>query len=303
MKIKIGTRKSKLAMWQAEWASGRLTDEGYSVEVIPIETKGDKILDVTISKIGSKGVFTEELEQMLSNQEIDVAIHSAKDIQSQLPEEFELLAFSDREVVNDVIVSLSEFNENKMVIGTSSTRRVAFMKNFFPQFEVVDMRGNLQTRIRKMKDGHCDGLMLAAAGVLRMNYQGMISKYLDTNEFIPAVGQGSIAVQCHKDLSQPKKQAIRDVLNNEQTERTILCERSFLAAMDGGCSIPIFGLATKQEKNLALKGGIISLNGSRKVVKEVTGSIPSEIGMELAEKVLASGGDKILAEIKETLSN
>ena len=222
MKIKIGTRKSKLAMWQAHYVKDELTKHGIEVELLPIETKGDKVLDVSISKIGSKGVFTEELEQMLENGEIDMAIHSAKDLPSELPEQFEILAFSSREKENDVLIShdksLQLKDENsEFVVGTSSTRRIATLAHYFPKIKTVEIRGNLQTRIRKMEEGHCDALLLAFAGVSRMEYHDLINQELSLDIFTPAVGQGSLAVEIATSLNDEKKTRIREILNDPTT--------------------------------------------------------------------------------------
>ena len=165
--IIIGTRKSKLALWQAHWVKIQLANEGIASELAPISTQGDRILDVAISKIGSKGVFTEELELKLQNGEIDIAVHSAKDMPSVLPESFEIIAFGPRAQPNDVLISPNKVNlATPLVIGTSSTRRVACLRHFYPHIETVDMRGNLQTRIEKMKAGDCDALILAYACLL-----------------------------------------------------------------------------------------------------------------------------------------
>ena len=209
MRIKIGTRKSKLALWQAHHVAGLLENAGVETELVTMETKGDKVLDVSISKIGSKGVFTEELEEKLAQGEVDIAVHSAKDMQSRLPEGFEIIAFSEREKVNDVLVSDREvqLTDSTLTIGTSSTRRVAMLRHYYRHIRVVDMRGNLQTRIQKMKDGACDALLLAYAGVHRMGYDDMIRQSISIAEFTPAVGQGCMAIESHLQLDPAKKGA------------------------------------------------------------------------------------------------
>lgn len=200
MKIQIGTRKSKLALWQAYYVQDQLHKAGVDTEIITMETKGDKILDTSIAKIGSKGVFTEELEEQLSNGGIDIAVHSAKDMPSVLPDSFELIAFTDREKSEDVLVSHNpnltlEDQTKKTIIGTSSVRRRALLKLYYPHVETVDIRGNLQTRIKKMKDGLCDGIMLAYAGVHRMNMESLIVQKFPVNKFVPPVGQGCVAIE------------------------------------------------------------------------------------------------------------
>ncbi|MEQ8583897.1 MAG: hydroxymethylbilane synthase [Marinoscillum sp.] len=300
--IRIGTRKSKLALWQAENVADQLQQAGYPTELVLKETKGDKVLDVSIAKIGSKGVFTEELEEQLASGAVDIAVHSAKDMQSRLPSGFEIIAFGAREKINDVIVSEKSIDLSKnLVLGTSSTRRVALFRHFYPNVETVDVRGNLQTRLEKMKSGLCDGLVLAYAGVHRMGYDPMIRYELASDEFIPAVGQGSIAIEAHDSLSQEKKDAIRSVLNHPSTESRLLAERAYLARLEGGCSIPVFALANWSGDQLVISGGIVSLDGTQRIVKTLRGNEPISLGNELAEEILKAGGDKILAEIRNQL--
>lgn len=310
MKIRIGTRGSKLALWQAYHVADLLQKGGAETEIVKIETKGDKILDVSIAKIGSKGVFTEEIEAQLAAGNIDIAVHSAKDMQSQLPEGFSLVAFTEREKVNDVLVSnqkglsLKEVNP-EMRIGTSSTRRVALLKYHHPHIKTVEVRGNLQTRLRKMEEGHCDALLLAYAGVHRMEYTDLIQEYLSLEEFIPAVGQGSVAIEVYKTLGEDKKAYIRKHVNHEETETRLRAERAFLKTMDGGCSIPVFGLSTLQGHFMELKGGIVSLDGQELIQIKESGSTddPEAIGERLANRVLEKGGDQILKEIREGLAS
>ncbi|MDH5476186.1 MAG: hydroxymethylbilane synthase [Cyclobacteriaceae bacterium] len=306
MKIKIGTRGSKLALWQAHYISDLLKKGGAETEIITIETIGDKILDVSIAKIGSKGVFTEEIEEQLAKGNIDIAVHSAKDMQSILPNDFELIAFTKREATNDIILSHNKniSLKDNIVLGTSSTRRIAFLKHLYPHIKTVPVRGNLQTRIRKMKEGACDALMLAFAGAHRMGYDDMIVQKLSTDEFIPAVGQGSVAIECSTSLDQDKKELVRNTTNNTTAEIQLLAERAYLRQLEGGCSIPVFALAKVENNEVNITGGIISLNG-QEVVKHSASSItdnPVKAGEKLAELVLNSGGDKILKEIKEKIN-
>lgn len=304
--IKIGTRGSKLALWQAYYIQDLLAEAGLESEIITIETTGDKILDVSIAKIGSKGVFTEEIEEQLKNGSIDIAVHSAKDMQSVLPHGFELIAFTEREIVNDVLVSERksiDLSKEELIIGTSSTRRVALLKHFYPHIKTVPVRGNLQTRIQKMKDGVCDALLLAYAGMHRMGYSDLIKLHLSTDEFTPAVGQGSVAIECYSSLDEKKKEVIKEAVNDPKTEIRLECERAFLKKLEGGCSIPVFGLALLEDSNLSIEGGIVSLDGKQIIRKTISGH-PSEakkIGTQLAEEILSAGGDKILKEIKEEL--
>ena len=236
MNIKIGTRGSKLALWQAYHVQDLLKAKDVSSEIVTIETKGDKILDVTIAKIGSKGVFTEEIEDQLKDGRIDIAVHSAKDMQSTLPDGFELIAFGQREKSHDVLVSHKsiDLNDQNLVLGTSSTRRLAFLHKYYPHIKTVPVRGNLQTRIQKMKDGACDALWLAYAGTHRMEYDDMIVHEFDPAQFVPAVGQGSIAIEVSETLDQEKKEIVRQAVNHEESEKCLIAERSFLKKMDGG---------------------------------------------------------------------
>lgn len=308
MKIKIGTRGSQLALWQAHHVQDKLEAAGVSTEIVTIETKGDKILDVSIAKIGSKGVFTEEIEEQLANGAIDIAVHSAKDMQSSLPEGFELIAFLEREEVNDVIVSHKEeisLNSPDLVLGTSSTRRIATLRHFYPSVKTVPVRGNLQTRIRKMEEGACDALLLAYAGVHRMGYDNKIKSKLSLNEFIPAVGQGSVAIEVHHQLDEAKRAKVAEVLNHTETAHCLKTERAFLKTMDGGCSIPVFGLAELNSNGIQMKGGIISLDGQRRILAERIGAVTEaeSIGAQLANEILSSGGKEILEEIKTRLND
>ena len=300
--IKLGTRGSKLALWQAEYIKETLENGGLSVEIVIINTKGDQILDRSLSKIWSKGVFTEELEEQLRSGQIDIAQHSAKDLQSELSEDLELIAFTERERVNDVLVSfdksLSLESGKPFVVGTSSTRRVAMLKHYYPHIQTVDMRGNLQTRMAKLENGVCDALLLAYAGVHRMGYEEHIAEMISTDKFTPAVGQGTVALECAVSLDPAKKAKIRELCNHPETEQQLLAERAFLRRLQGGCSIPVFGLS---QKSGSLTGGIISLDGTEILKETVSGNNPLEIGGVLAERVLGLGGDRILKEIRENI--
>jgi hydroxymethylbilane synthase len=307
-RIRIGTRGSKLALYQANHVAGLLKLKGLDSEIIPIETKGDQILDVSISKIGSKGVFTEEIEQQLSAGAIDIAVHSAKDMQSVLPEGFELIAFTEREKVNDIILSHKEDIEYEnpdapLVLGTSASRRVATLKHFYPHIKTVEVRGNLQTRIARMESGLCDALLLAYAGAHRMEYDHLIRHELPLDKFTPAVGQGSITVESHVGLDPAIRQLVIDAAHHVETGYRLEAERSYLRVLEGGCSIPVFALATVEGNELTIRGGIVSLDGTERITHEVTGGLADsvELGQQLAHKVLSSGGDGILWDIKNTL--
>lgn len=307
MNIKIGTRSSRLAVWQAEYIQQLLQAGGLTSELVLIETKGDQILDRSLAKIGSKGVFTQELEDQLRAGGIDIAVHSAKDLQSSLPPDLSIIAFTEREQANDVLVSrnqsLSLTSGQSFVIGTSSTRRVAMLRHYCPHLTVVDMRGNLQTRLRKLDEGQCDALLLAYAGVHRMQYDDLIAQHLPLHEFTPAVGQGSVAIEAANTLPPDKLDAIRRLTNHEPTETCLKAERAYLRRLEGGCSIPVFGLATWSGEQVSLSGGIISLDGTQ-MLRETFSGPPIEaeqLGHQLAEHVLTNGGDEILASIRQHL--
>ncbi len=304
MKIKIGTRGSKLALWQAYYVEEKLKAQSIDTEIVIIETKGDKILDRALSKIGSKGVFTEELEEQLRLGEIDIAVHSAKDLQSELPDDLELIAFTQREQVADVLVSfnksLSLGSGERFIVGTSSTRRVAMLRKYYPHIKIVDMRGNLQTRLRKLEEGQCDALLLAYAGVHRMGYHDLIIEQFSTDTFTPPVGQGCVAIEVAKSISEDKRLIIRKLVNDTTTEYCLLAERAYLRKLQGGCSIPSFGWCVVEGNNLNMTAGIISLDGQMMVRKYDSGTADEaeKLGESLGQQVLDAGGAEILIGIR-----
>ncbi len=308
MHIRIGTRSSRLAVWQAEYTQTLLQEGGVTSELVFIETKGDQVLDRSLAKIGSKGVFTQELEDQLHDGTIDIAVHSAKDLPSNLPDGLSIIAFTERECANDVLVSrnkdLSLGGGKAFRIGTSSTRRVAMLKHYCPHLTTVDMRGNLQTRIRKLDEGQCDALLLAYAGVHRMGYDDLIVEHLPVTEFTPAVGQGSIAIEAAVSLDSEICDAITRLINHEPTATCLRAERAFLARLEGGCSIPSFALAQwTDEQTISLTGGLVSLDGAQ-LLRETFIGAPSEaslIGHSLAESILERGGAELLQHIRQHL--
>ncbi|MCJ8163988.1 hydroxymethylbilane synthase [Pontibacter sp. E15-1] len=302
--IRIGTRGSKLALWQAEATAEKLQAAGLKTELVIISTKGDQILDKSLAKIGSKGVFTEELEVSLREGEVEIAVHSAKDVQSSIPADLELVAFMEREQVNDVILSFDPNfkleRESNAVIGTSSTRRRALLKKYYPGVTTAESRGNLQTRLRKLEEKQFDALMLAYAGVVRMGYDHLIVHTFPEYEFVPAAGQGSVAIECARNLEPELKKAIKQALNHTDTHLCLLAERGFLRTMEGGCSIPSFALATLVEEGISITGGLISLDGQTLLQESLTGPtvMAEELGEQLALSILGQGGDEILRSIK-----
>jgi hydroxymethylbilane synthase len=296
-------------MWQTETIAGYLNEAGMETQISSMETIGDKKLDTSIAKIGSKGVFTVELEEQLASGLTDIAVHSAKDMQSQLPNGFTLIAFTEREKANDVLLSTDGSiditdSTRPLVVGTSSVRRKAFLKHYYPHVTTVEMRGNLQTRISKMKDGDCDALILAYAGVKRMGYCDMIIKEFDDQQFVPPVGQGCIAIEAATSLAPEKMEKIRACLNNPVSEACLLAERAFLKKLEGGCSIPAFGHAVLDGDELTLTAGLASLDGIRilRITEKSSAQDPEKLGKKVGEYILNNGGREMLAEIRKLQS-
>lgn len=309
MHFNIGTRGSRLALWQAEFVAHSLHQQGHTSELVIIETRGDKLLEVSIGKIGSKGVFTEELENALRDGRIDLAVHSAKDMQSSLPADLEIIAFTEREQMHDVVLSLDlgfrlETAAPGTVIGTSSTRRRATLARHFPQLATTEMRGNLQTRLEKLKAGNAAAMLLAYAGVHRMAMDGYVVQHLPMDTFTPAAAQGSIAIETLRSLDAEKKAAINSVLNHAETELCLLAERALLATLQGGCSVPVFALAQINAGELSLEAGLISLDGKREIrhrgniAATAAAAKAVALGQRVAQSCLADGAAELLAEIK-----
>ena len=305
--IRIGTRNSALALWQANHIGRLLEAAGMTYELVAISTIGDKILDRSLSKIGAKGVFTEELEAMLRTGDIDIAQHSAKDLPSTLADDLPLIAFTEREAAHDVVLSLNSAirlgQSASLRIGTSSTRRRAFLAHHFPQHDAVEMRGNLQTRLEKLKNGDCDAMLLAFAGVHRMEMESFIVEHLPLDTYVPAVGQGSVAIQCSTRLASQVREAIRLACNHPDTERCILAERSLLAQLDGGCSVPVYGHAKLVNGQINLQAGVLSLSGDKQMESSATGIEPQLIGTQVANELISQGAQRLLKEIREQLAS
>ncbi len=305
MKIRIGTRKSQLALWQTNWVAERLIQAGAEVEIVKMETIGDKVLDTSIAKIGSKGVFTQELEEKITTGEVDIAVHSAKDLQSVLPPQFEIIAFSSREISADVIVGTDPniLDKPGSVIGTSSTRRKAVFKKYFPHLKIKEIRGNLNTRFQKLDAKEYDAIALAYAGVKRLGLEDRIAATLDPEIFVPAVGQGCIAIEASRDLDDDKKEFLRSAVNDDLSEKLLIAERTYLSEMNGGCSIPIFASCMLKNGQLELTGGIIDLDGSREIKLSVQGTDPISTGRDLFSEVKKKGGLEILKDIRKQLDD
>ncbi len=304
MHIRIGTRGSKLALWQAEMVATKLMAAGASTEIVTIETKGDKILNQPLAEIGSKGLFTEEIEHQLSLGYIDIAVHSAKDMQSTLPDSMTIIAFTEREKANDVLVSfdknLSLASAQPMVVGTSSARRKAILQYHFPHVQVVDVRGNLQTRIRKMQEGQCHSMILAYAGIHRMKYDELINEMLPLDLFVPPVGQGCVAIEANDSLEKEKRNLITKTLNHADTALCVLEERKLLRMLDGGCSIPLFCMATMTDTHIAMKAGIIDAVEKINIVENHTEplSTAARCADAMMEKLVEKNIHEVLEEIR-----
>ncbi len=300
--IKIGTRRSPLALWQAEWVKAKLLefDEVDDVELVKIETSGDKILDVPLAKVGGKGLFTKEIEESLLRKETDLAVHSLKDVPIKIPEGLEVSIFPERENPFDVLVSRGiSFASlpKKARIGTSSLRRSSQIKRVRPDFEIVEIRGNVQTRLKKLDSEKLDAVILAAAGMIRMGYEDQISQYLPTSICLPAVGQGTLAIETRSDDENIKSIASR--LHHKPTACCISAERSFLKRLEGGCQVPIGAFATLAGNRITLEGMVADLDG-HPLYRGVAAGHAShgvETGIKLAEKLLGEGARKVLEKI------
>jgi len=303
--IRIGTRGSQLALYQANLTKQLLLEKfpDATVEITIIKTKGDKILDVALSKIGDKGLFTKELETALLENEVDIAVHSLKDLPTTLPEGLKLGAVLERGEFRDALVckngrKLSELNEND-VIATSSLRRQAGLLRQNKNFKIVDIRGNVETRLRKMEDGYCDAMIMAAAGLQRLNLEKYITEIIDPEVIIPATSQGVIAVESRNDDS--RIDSFLSEINHPATWKAIEAERGFLRKIEGGCQVPV-GCFTKTEGNsISITGFVAAVDGSEYLSDSETGLQENAelTGVKLAEKLIARGASRILSDIRK----
>ena len=300
--IRIGTRDSQLAMWQAEWVKSQLTNfyPHLQFELVPMKTKGDKILDVPLSKIGDKGLFTKELEQGLLSDELDMAVHSLKDMPTMLPIGLTISTFCEREEPRDVFISRNgiplEDLPTGAIIGTSSLRRKSQLKHYRPDLEFMDLRGNLQTRWRKLTEFNMDGIVLAAAGVKRLGWEDRITQILSEDLMLSAVGQGSIAIEIVEQRTDI--QELLSQLNHFETEQAVRAERALMRKLEGGCQVPIGALAQVVNGQVILRGMVASLDGVRLIKAEAIGTDPEAVGIEVANRLVAQGALVILAEIR-----
>lgn len=306
-KIVIGSRQSKLALTQTNWVIEQLKklDLPYEFEVKKIVTKGDQILDVMLSKVGGKGLFVKEIQQAMLDKEIDVAVHSMKDVPSMLPEAFTLAAVPKRVDAKDVLISNGHVKLADLptgaVVGTSSLRRSSQILAHRPDLSIQWIRGNIDTRLRKLEEESFDAIILAAAGLERVGWsKDVVTEYIDADICLPAVGQGALGIECRADDDEVI--ALLRHLNDEATERAVAAERSFLHRIEGGCQIPIGAYATIAESgDIELTALVGSPNGQTILKERLIGTDPIELGVTIAEKLLASGGEEILEEVKKEL--
>jgi hydroxymethylbilane synthase len=300
--FRIGTRDSLLAMWQATWVQTQLSGlyPEYGFSLVPMKTKGDKILDVSLAKIGDKGLFTKELETGILRGEIDLAVHSLKDLPTILPAGLEIAAFCEREESRDVFLSKNGLDLNDLpggtVIGTSSLRRKAQLLHYRQDLTFVDLRGNLQTRWQKLLDSEMTGIVLAAAGVKRLGWEERITQIIPEHIMLPAVGQGSIAIEVATERTEIRQ--LLSGLNHSETEMAVLAERYLMRKLEGGCQVPIGALGKVQGNEIVLKGMVASLDGRKLLRCTARGSNPEEVGLEAANLLLAQGASEILDEIR-----
>ncbi|WP_024607742.1 hydroxymethylbilane synthase [Pseudoalteromonas sp. TAB23] len=301
--VRIATRKSALALWQAEFVKAELErfHADVRVELVPMSTQGDIILDTPLAKIGGKGLFVKELEQAMLDGRADIAVHSMKDVPVEFPEGLELYTICEREDPRDAFVSNNFANLNELpqgaIVGTSSLRRQCQIKALRPDLDIRDLRGNVNTRLGKLDDGQYDAIILAAAGLIRLEMESRIADYIEPEVSLPANGQGAVGIECRIDDEVTK--ALLVPLEHTQTRIRVNAERSMNRYLEGGCQVPIGAYALVDGEQVHLRGLVGAVDGSEILRDEVTGHVndAEELGIELAKKLLAQGADKILAEV------
>ncbi len=309
-KLIIGTRSSPLALWQADFTQAELSKHfpDLEIELKLVKTTGDVLLDSPLSKIGDMGLFTKDIEKHLISGEIDLAVHSLKDVPTETPEGLMLAAFTEREDTRDVIISKNGESlktlKQDAKIATSSLRRTSQLLSMRPDFKMGDIRGNLNTRFKKFDESDFDAMMLAYAGVHRLNFGDRISEILPHEVMLPAVGQGALGIETRIDDEATKE--IVSVMNNVNTEFCTKAERALLRHLQGGCQIPIGSYASLKNGTLHLLAYVGSVDGKRTIRNEITMencTLPEQAeqaGIELAEELLKQGANEILAEIRKT---
>lgn len=301
----IGTRQSKLALWQANYIADELRKcyPDCTVELVKIVTSGDRILDVPLAKIGGKGLFTKEIEQDMLDKKIDLAVHSLKDMPTELPDGLTLAAITKRAHPGDAFVSNKYSSLAALpagaVIGTSSLRRRAQLLRARPDLNIVDLRGNLDTRLAKLDRGEVDAIVLAVAGLVRLGWGDRVTEILSPEDCLPAVGQGALAIEAR--ANDEETLAMLSVLNDAETRTAVTAERAFLGVLGGGCQVPV-GVHAVMEADgatVVLEAIIASLDGKRIVrgQEQAPAQSAAELGVKLANRLLAEGGAPILQEI------
>jgi len=296
LQLRIGSRGSQLALWQANHIAAQLRGRSHEVEIKIIHTTGDKITDVALAKVGAKGMFTKEIEDALTAGSIDLAVHSLKDLPTELSEQFEVAAILAREDPRDALCSKSypsmEALPKGARIGTSSLRREAQLKAVRPDLVVHPLRGNVDTRLRKLEAGEYDAIILAAAGLRRLGRTELIRKIIPVEVMCPAAGQGALAIEI-----RAGDDAVREALlflDDQASRAETECERALLKKLGGGCQVPIGASATLQDGTLHLQAIVANPDGTMLLRESATGSDPSELGEEVGDNLLRRGGDKIL---------
>ena len=299
LRLKIGSRGSQLALWQANHVANRLRERGHEVEIEIIHTTGDKITDVVLAKVGSKGMFTKEIEEALTVGGIDLAVHSLKDLPTELSEQFEIAAILAREDSRDALCSKNYSSIEELPkgarVGTSSLRREAQLKAIRPDLVVHPLRGNVDTRLRKLESGQYDAIILALAGLRRLGCAELVRQLIPIEVMCPAAGQGALAIEI-----RAGGEAVRDAILflDDQASRTETdCERALLKKLGGGCQVPIGASATWQDGLLHLQAVVSSPDGTLLLRESSTGQDPSELGEAAGESLLRRGGREILDRV------
>lgn len=301
--LRIATRESALALWQAHYVKDKLeaAHPELTVVLVPMTTKGDQILDTPLAKVGGKGLFVKELEVAMLEDRADIAVHSMKDVPVEFPEGLMLHTICEREDPRDAFVS-NQFNSidelpEGAVVGTSSLRRQCQLKSLRPDLVIKDLRGNVNTRLRKLDDGEYQAIILAAAGLIRLEMPERIKQYIDTDTLLPANGQGAVGIECRSDDEQV--QAWLSVLEHTETRQRVLAERAMNRKLEGGCQVPIGAFAEVNGDTIELRGLVGSLNGETILRAEISGKVTDAeaLGEQLGMQLLNDGADKILSEV------
>jgi hydroxymethylbilane synthase len=308
-KIIVGSRRSKLAITQTKWVIEQLKklDDSFDFEVKEIVTKGDRIVDVTLSKVGGKGLFVKEIEQAMMDHEIDMAVHSMKDMPALLPEGLVIGCIPEREDHRDALISKNhvKFNDLKSgaIVGTSSLRRGSQLLAMRPDLEIKWIRGNIDTRLEKLEKEDYDAIILAAAGLSRMGWAAdVVTEFLEPELCLPAVGQGALSIECRGDDEQLLQ--LLQKFSNSETNQTVRAERSFLNKMEGGCQIPIAGYAHFNEKNEIVLNGLVASPDGKMIFKtQMKGQDPEVLGELVANKLIENGAKTLIDQVKKELED